>query len=609
MPNHNFAQQVLKQFGISIYAGGNKILDSVDISDYPLQELKTEFILHKHISITNKAILKLTQYEDVLRLGFIISRKRPANRSYQWQHFEYFLVKTTSGNNDLGKIPQDHEVEYNIEENWIRLVGRFSSGKKVYIHSIKKTNREKELELEDFAGVYDDYIAEISPFTYQEEEEKKLIKEIPWILTDDGRLVCFPQTKDLPKIGVFGSTGRGKTMFIHYFTDCIYWKWKKRLVVGNDGVGFQTKSWSLPWNPDKDNYFLNWMNIIGHKTIPLPCVYLFPNTDNLSEADLENVGHKIALPFRDIMASPSQFFKDIEKLGLSEKYLHGLIYDDEGNIRPDGLYYVDSIKQIHDLINEQVVVQQEMLNNDGFPERKMEYKIGSDNTRGKFNALFKEVWNSKIFDVNTNVPSKWIIQTKDGQRNALYPWRACLYSDVPSVLVTSNIRNKKYFAPAYRFILDDLFNMQQEPLNKANQQELWMILDEIHSLLAYEIIAEKLRMIAKEGRPNRIALIYATQYFGDISEDIELNTDYIVSFQQTKALGKKILQNFDGLNIMLDSIHKLPKYHAIVAGKAGSPLVVYDTEGNREIVEDGTPFKGKIFPSVSQHSAPKSAGL
>src|SRR3990167_9589730 len=162
---------------------------------------------------------------------------------------------------------------------------------------------------------------------------------------------------------------------------------------------------------------------------------------------------------------------------------------------------------------------------------------------------------------------------------------------------------QEVFCACLQVILDDLFNMQQEPLNKANQQELWMILDEIHSLLAYEIIAEKLRMIAKEGRPNRIALIYATQYFGDISEDIELNTDYIVSFQQTKALGKKILQNFDGLNIMLDSIHKLPKYHPIVAGKAGSPLVVYDTEGNREIVEDGTPFKGKIFPSVSQHSA------
>ena len=57
------------------------------------------------------------------------------------------------------------------------------------------------------------------------------------------------------------------------------------------------------------------------------------------------------------------------------------------------------------------------------------------------------------------------------------------------------------------------------------------------------------------------------------------------------------------------SIKMLPKYHAIIAGKSGNPLVIYDTEGNKEICEDGTPLKGIIFPSVSQHSAPKKEGI
>ena len=53
----------------------------------------------------------------------------------------------------------------------------------------------------------------------------------------------------------------------------------------------------------------------------------------------------------------------------------------------------------------------------------------------------------------------------------------------------------------------------------------------------------------------------------------------------------------------------LPKFNAIVSAKAGESLVVYDTEGRREVIDDGTPFKGIIFPPVSQHSAPKSEGI
>lgn len=613
MSNHNFALQVLKQFGINIYANGNQILNSADITNYQLPKFSTNFTLHRHISITNRSVIRLTNYGDLVKLGYIISKKRADNRRFytglKQVRVEYFLIKSTSGLFDLREIPSEHIVEYNLEENWIRLVGSNSLGNRIYLHKPRLSHNYKELELDDYEKIYEDFLAEISPFTYQEDDQKLLIKEIPLIITTDGKLVCLPHTKDLPKIGVFGSTGKGKSIFIHYMADSIYWKLNKRIIILNDGVGFQTKSWSLSWNPEKHQEFLRWMEIIGHKSRPLPCAYLYPNTDDLSDVELENeVSYRMALSFRDIISTySSEFFKDIEKLGLSEKYLNQLIFDEEGKLRADGLYYIKNIKEIHDLINEQVVIEQE--NQQGFPERKIEYKIPSDNTRGKFNALFNEILNSKMFDINTGIASKWIIQTSDENKVALYPWRACLYSDIVPVIVTSNIRNKKYFPPSYRFMLNDLFNMQNETLIKRQEMELWMIVDELHSLLQYGIILEKFRQIAKESRPSRIGIVYATQYFGDIPEDIELVTDYIVSFQQTKAQGKKILENFSGLKAMINVINLLPKYHAIVAGKAGSPLVIYDTEGNREIIEDGSSFKGKIFPSVSQHSAPKSQGI
>ena len=53
----------------------------------------------------------------------------------------------------------------------------------------------------------------------------------------------------------------------------------------------------------------------------------------------------------------------------------------------------------------------------------------------------------------------------------------------------------------------------------------------------------------------------------------------------------------------------LKKFNAVISAKAGYPLVVYDTEGNKEIIDDGSPLKGLIFPSVSQHSAPKAEGI
>ena len=113
----------------------------------------------------------------------------------------------------------------------------------------------------------------------------------------------------------------------------------------------------------------------------------------------------------------------------------------------------------------------------------------------------------------------------------------------------------------------------------------------------------------KEARPNRIGIVYATQYFGQIPQDIELNTDYIISFQQTKEMGKRILDNFDGLKSMITQIVRLPKFQAIVAAKVGESLVVYDTAGKRTLTDDGTPFKGLVFPPVSQHSPPKQEGI
>lgn len=612
MSKHNFAQQVLKYSNVFINCGEYEIPDEDIEVEYNLdEEFNTRLLLNKHLSTVKKPILMIG-YEDLEKLGFQITKQRVSSKFFKYQNMEYLIIRQSPTNIDVGGIPKDHYIEYNYQENWVRLVGTNSSGKKVYLYRHDTIKRDSDLSYADLESIYTNYVAETSPFTYEEPEKRKLIYEIPWVVTDDGKTVCLPRTKDMPKIGIFGKTGTGKTIVMHTTLDGVHFKWGQRCAVMNDNTSFQTKSWSLPWDTDKLPDFAKRLNYVGHTTRPLPLLYLFPSSEDLASIELEGeVSFKIALSFRDIMSSnPDKFFEGIESLGASSKYLQSLCFDDNGKIRSDGLIYAKKIEQIKDLINEQIVAEQE-ITKDGVTsiEKKKIYKM-PEGVRSKLWNLLREVWNSQIFDITSSINSKWILQKYDEDKKALYPWNACLDAGVVPVFITSNIKSKKYFPSYYRFILEDMFDRQSnDTLLQKNETELWLFIDEMKDLMKHQTIFSTIKQHMAMGRPNRVGYVYATQFFGDIPEDIELNTDYIISFQQTKMMGKAILENFDSLKSHIDLIRKLPKMNAIVAGKVGEPLVVYDTEGNREVIDDGTPFKGTIFPPVSQHSPPKSHGI
>ena len=616
MNKHTYAHQLLKKFNIQIYTSpSQQILQfPQDGTEYPLYEIQTSYVLNRQISTDTKKIIHIDRYEDITRFGYMISKRRAVEKLFSGQKIEYFLIKRISTTYDMGGIPQNHIVEFNVEENWLRLVGNNSYGRKVFM-TAKRGRYHKEFTLENADDFYSDYMAELSPFTIQEREKRINIPEIPLILSDDGKLVCYPMQKDMPLMGVFGRKGVGKTLSLHMIADMIKNKLRKRAIVDNDGVSFQTKSWSLPWDltDKKTPPFVDKLKLIGHETTPLPCVYLWQNTEDLKHMELEDdASFRTSLPFKDIMLkSKEEFYEGIEDLGKSGKWFDTLITSDNGEVRPDGLLYVKNIEEINNLVDEQVWEEHERGSGEQqLLERVQVYKIQNEGVRGKLKSLLREAYNTQMFDINTAIPSKWLVKMPTGDVEAMYPWRALLYCDLVPVLVTSHIRGKKYFAPYFRFIQEDLFRMQSEdPLVKRNQWELWHIIDEIQSLLSNPHIRSTLTKHIKESRPNRTGYVYATQYFGDIPDDLQLLTDYVITFAQNKAEGAKILENFDAMKHMIKSVSKLKKYEAIVAGKSGNPLVTYDTEGRREVVDDGTPYRGTVFPPVSQHSAPKAEGI
>src|SRR3990167_1743120 len=155
---------------------------------------------------------------------------------------------------------------------------------------------------------------------------------------------------------------------------------------------------------------------------------------------MENeVSFRFSLPYKDLIATAGHsFFEDIEDLGKSGKYIDMLIYDNQRNIRADGLYYIKSLEDIERIINEQVFVEKDILSSSGqlVKQREYVYKVNSDGTRAKLSALLREMLNSKMFDVNTGVHSRWIVTYQDGTKEAIYPWRACLNSNVIPSFIT-----------------------------------------------------------------------------------------------------------------------------------------------------------------------------
>ncbi|MBI5803362.1 hypothetical protein HY448_01610 [Candidatus Pacearchaeota archaeon] len=607
MNKHLYVQQVLKERGISISAGNSKILDYKEKDNlYNLKDFETKYTLHKFVSLGNNKIRLIESYDDLMRMGFQISRQRAINKFFFKQQVEYFLVKTSSNYPHIGYIPQEHKIEYNYAENWIRLIGRNSTGKKVYLKRRVPKTYHRETKLEDYPNIYEQYIQDMHPFTYQEEEEKISIPEIPVLLTEQF-LVCIPQMKDNPTIGVFGKKGMGKSLFLHGLADRVHHKWHKRVAILNDGVAFQTKSWSLPWDYDKHKNFIKWLEQIGETTRPLSCVYLFPSVYDLTNIEFENeVGFKIALPWRDIMEQPNQFFEGTkDEMHKSEKYVKNLIFDNKENVRPDGLIYVKNLDDIQRLVNEKTWVEQTVISGKSQLIQRQEAYTIPETSRTMIFGLLKELYISKIFDVNTNIPSKWIVEY-NGEKFAFYPWNACLFADIVPILITNKLRFNKYYAPYERFILNDIFKNQDNDIIKRNNIELWCFIDEIQDILRHLPSLQSFTMINKEARNNRMGIVYATQDTGDITRDIWITTDYVMSFKQMSTQASEIANNYDLMKYQQKDLIKLKKYEAMIAGKL---LVTYDAEGNREEIDDGTPFKGIIFPSVSQHSAPKAEGI
>lgn len=601
---YSFATERLKDNNFKIFNNGEQIL-KYKLPDYPhwkISKIETKvkigtLLFKGDISRTNM----ISDYSSLLHYGVMVSKRQPRIMQFKGQRVEYFLTRNSTVQKNIGYFPQNHFVKVNPQTRQFRLVGKSASGEWYNPFPHRRLHEYHEAK-SLFDNTQFNYRDTMKDYLNIKEEVKysKPIKEIVLGISVDGRLICIQEERENPTIGMIGKKRNGKSLMKHRFNDNLYHKWNKKVAELND-VLLETDSYSQTWEPI--TRFSN-LDLINEVSLPLPMVYLHPNTRTLTNLIApDETGFRIYIAFIDFIKDYNNILKgrDDLKLQKSGVYFRNLLYDKNGDLDKDGLAFCKSYAEIEE------VVLKKMINKKEDSEMDKQTKI-PEGVIPKILGVMKDMDNTKILDVSNGETAKWKIEFPDGHTEEHYPWTCCLIADLVPSIITDNVKNSHpELHPQWsNFILKDLFKNQTEnEWFKKNNIELFLSFDEILSLVDSPVAVDTFKMVIRESGHKRIGFTYCTQSWNDIPKFIQSQTDYVISFKQEADWAKEICKNFGVVKHKADEMVSLRKGEFIIF--SSNPIILYDEHGHRESVDDEA-IKGTIFPSLSAHKAPKSVG-
>ena len=603
---HSYSTQKLWESNISLFAGKKRILA------YPFEEKHWEYSPVETKITTGQSLISSGQkhkdidsYDDLISMGFQITIARASGKFFKGQKVQYLLKKRKSYIYDLGRIPNNHKIEYDVINKRIRLTGKNSDGKWIYFET-KAVKCTYTTEFNPFGynkplKTYDDYLKSYSPFTIEEEQRNTIIDELPVMISESNKLVCIPQQRDTPIIGIVGERRTGKTILMHGINDRVVNKWHKKAIMANDIQG-ETGTWCLAWDTPQPIKKMVSLARFGESPHPLPMVYLYQKTNDL-KSQFNEVCFETSIPFKESMVDYENFLhgKPEWQFEKSGTYFRNLILDDDGSVKKNGLCSCKSNEDIKNLVFAQETKEiQEEIKGRVFIRKYMGFVLDNDKVRYKIWNVMKDICNTQIFDITNNLSSTWSIEMPDG-KHSYYPWLACILADLEPSMVTTHLRGKHYFPQWFNFFMNSLFEFQKEDkISLKNKYELYIFLPELQGISGDDRVRQTLNKMVNESGMARISFVYDTQNVEKIPEDIKLNTNYLFTFHQKKQQASLISRDFDLLNYKEKELIKLNKFECIAIGN----FVLYDTDGNREVISD-EPIRGTILPSLSVHQAPK----
>jgi len=484
-------------------------------------------------------------------------------------------------------MPNEHYIEIDMENDRVRLIGINSFP---YWFIYKKTSvggygREGLLPSE---LSFEELMRDSTNFPDEDIPDKIPIDElIVGTCLDTGRLVTVPQQNFNPIWGIFGIRRSGKSWTLNRLLDLIYHKWNKKCIVMDDPMK-EMDEHCLEW---KNQTFIEQLAQIGESSRSLPLVFLHPKTNTLKNIMCKGVvGFEIVLSFKELMLDHENFLKGKESWEMvkSGVYMRNMVFDDFGKIREEGLISCKDIRDIKKLVGQEI------------PEKL-------SGVKDKIINVMQDILNSKILDISNDVGPYWEVESVDGSTNNLFPWNACLFSDIIPVIVTSDVR-KHFFYPQYmKFIMDSIFkNQTDNELFIKNNSEIFLFFDEVTSVVdsnSPTVANQIFEKIVRESGPARIGVVYATQDVDLVPKFVRKQSTYIFAFNQDAEGANILVNDFAALNSVKKDLKTLKTFECIAFSKI-NPFHLYDEEGNLEKVMN-RPIRMKTFPPLSAHKAPK----
>lgn len=522
------------------------------------------------ITQKSKKIRKIPNAETLANLGFKLISEGVTNqtRYFSGQAVMYRLKKITQKGQDYGKIPPNHQILHDQVNHTLQLLGRNAGlhgiGELIPIY---QTNKRPKLR-RPFAPLQKRPYNEWKKITLEtsfgiKAKKTKTIPEIPIQISDDGKLICLPNTDDEPVIGITGKRGTGKTTSLHYLTDTFYHIQKYWLAVINDRLD-QTSTWKKPTRS-----FIKEIKYFGHEPTPLPCEYHIPNTDT---AEPEEHQKRLSINFKELVHN-----------------FHALKCNPGWKLSDKGFPALNKLKSkfLEAETEEQIMkILEDAISNAEKHEKA---------TYISMNSIIYDLFHNKIISLDSE-------HTINRQGESLF-MDSLLQNKVP-VLCTNDLYSKEYGVAYLKLLMDMLFDWQQKKQKEGVNRPLLVVLDEADDIASTDVnsaAAQSVIRFATQGRQKQIGLLLATQTYKKFPQKIRSNIIYQFTFNTNAEQAKEIARDFDLESSDVDEILNLPKFRFMAITK--EKFVTYDLQTG----EQGATQKSvgrSLFP-LSQHDKPK----
>lgn len=486
-----------------------------------------------------------------------------------------------TGTKPATTIPKDHEIIWDQTYQTLRIAGKNSDGRVIYMKGKPKNpaNRKEES--------FTEMIARLNGESYDEGEEIKI--KIPELIVglnlEQHKIACIPRMIDPPRMGWCGSTGCGKTIWMHAVIDQLTHSWKALTPYLNDWKE-ETGTWSTE---TKTTDFRIMLKNLGLPTMPLPAVYLYPQIrgyDKEKEDFLEPHEQKIAyytsLPWKEILERYNLLFSDFEEMKMG-KSVRRIPWED-----------IKEAKNPADLFN--ILGNSRLLQN--------------EDALGRVISTFKFLFSKGLMDIDSGLGSTWKIQKKIEDKTIdeenLHPLLAVMKCNLTPIFVTKQLQTVMFgnttFISSYVKYLTTLILDAKKNTKLFREDLIVPFIDELEDIIrrgASEPIIE----LSALGRSSNIGFGWGTTNYTGVPPSILNNTHYLFAMKTNDT--NAICKDFTAPKHVKDDMATLGKQRPLEGYLFHkNPIITYDLEnGDREELKD-EPIKLIPIPPMSEHQRP-----